>query len=360
MNTFHPELQGNHEQKQKRLEKLIKESSKKLKTIIEEKETKSKKKKKDNKYEDKTFLEDKLERLKKELKNHLAKKVKNMEDDDENAKSAKGRIPLNDQLKEINIFSDKQDTRRKYISIDVETSLRTRLTDSLGFRKSAKIVRSWQKILTPGSSWDFAIKHYLGNGIHINYLYDNALQNGDHPVGYTFCIEYLGDRNASLKEIETGNCFQGISPTEFMFSFEKELKYVTSDHDENDLSTYKTNDKDVNFEENSELEKIFHSSRDLPFAADLEYINLKNQSKAEVRYDLEYDNLTPSIDSSTILEELRTLFEDEGLEHSNLDLDDLNLNMKKSSSPSEYKSGDMPPAPLTDDDDEDEEIYLRG
>lgn len=71
---------------------------------------------------------------------------------------------------------------------------------------------------------------------------------------------------------------------------------------------------------------------------------------------LEYDNLTPSINGSSLLGELKSLFEDERLASFKLDLENVNLNMKKSVSALEYKSGDTPLAPLSDDD----EIYLRG
>ena len=71
---------------------------------------------------------------------------------------------------------------------------------------------------------------------------------------------------------------------------------------------------------------------------------------------LESDNLTPSINGSSLLGELKSLFEDERLASFKLDLENVNLNMKKSVSALEYKSGDTPLAPLSDDD----EIYLRG
>lgn len=77
------------------------------------------------------------------------------------------------------------------IAVNFETSLKTKLTDSL---QRAHIVNTRYKSLLPSSIWEFNLEHRLGKGIFLNHLVDLSFWNVKRPSGYIFILKHFGDQ----------------------------------------------------------------------------------------------------------------------------------------------------------------------
>jgi hypothetical protein len=144
------------------------------------------------------------------------------------------------------------------------TSVNCQLTDSADFNNKAFVVESWKRTLTPGSIWNFSLKHHLKKGIHINKLIDFVENNNPkHPVGYIFIFECLGDFKGKIVKDETQDFYQGFSPAKIHLEFEQQICYLTEIDklgEENPIF-YSKKRKDRDFETGSELEKTFTPKR---------------------------------------------------------------------------------------------------
>ena len=251
-----------------------------------------------------------------------------------------GRIPKDEQVSEP-IFN-----RKNKATLSFNTLPETFLRGTNKFKEHAKIVRSWRRKLTPGSIWEFDLSHYLGNGIHLNYMYD--MKNKEHPSGYIFYIECLGDRRASVKNIKTGDVFSGHSPCKLLIEFEKEISYIANQNNEDDLTVTKISKNKTDFEDDSEFFGIFHPDRKTKFHLNYKELNLENKNNNSADYVLEYDTYNfPSNEVRNILKEVKEQFVKHGLNESDANEDDIKLNLDKE--PSEKE-----------DLDTDSFTYLRG
>jgi hypothetical protein len=262
-----------------------------------------------------------------------------------------GKILLDDQYSTPN-FKDKS----KKFAIDFQTSLSCNLNNSSKFRERAKIVKTWTSTLAAGSYWDFNITYHLGNGIHINYLYD--LENKEHPSGYIFCLEYIGDRRASIVRASDKDVFMGYSPCNILFEFKTEFTYLTNQNNEDELLVIKTNKKGKQFDEDSEFPDIFYPDRKETFHVNTKDINY-NGDNQKASYILEYDqSITSTADIPNFLKSIKTEFENLGLDPETASENDVNLNLRKSPSRStntQYNGPDTPLNEDTENEDEDED-----
>jgi hypothetical protein len=162
-----------------------------------------------------------------------------------------GRIPEDEQ------YSDPNTTdRTNKIKIDFETSLKTKLTDSSIFNENATIVKTWYKSLTPGSIWEINITHHLNEGIHLNRLFDYATKNLDHPAGYIFVLEQIGDRRGKLRRIKDSDLFTGYSSSKIYYEFEHAFEYLAEESKETFTEspcTYKKRKREEDFEKTEKL-----------------------------------------------------------------------------------------------------------
>ena len=97
-----------------------------------------------------------------------------------------GKIPDDQQ------YSDPNTKTSNKFSCSFQTSLNTKLTDSVNFNDRARIVHTWSRQILPKSTWKFNLTSHLFRGININYLFDVNEASPDHPVGYIFSV--LTDR----------------------------------------------------------------------------------------------------------------------------------------------------------------------
>lgn len=225
----------------------------------------------------------------------------------------KGRIPEDEQYSDPN-YTDRQNK----ISINFETSLKTKLTDSLTFNQKAKIVESWYKNLTPGSIWEFNLEHHLGKGIPLNHLVDLSYRNKEHPAGYVFIMEQFGDRRGKIKRIEDDDLFSGYSPSKVNFEFNYKLGYL-SQHSLTNIDNvqsvvYRQKKREEDFDENQTLfQQEFCPDRESQFNVDFNEIQLSGARKKNHKYKLVYDsNLLSSSDS--IGENIKNALESFGLD----------------------------------------------
>lgn len=152
-----------------------------------------------------TMIENKLQEL---LKNHKPS-------------IRYGKILEDDQYSDPNT----KDTSNR-ITTSFQTSLRCRLTDSRRFKDQARIVHTWERTLTPGSIWQFDLEHHLGKGIHLNQLYDFDTKNKNHPSGYFFIVEHVGDRKGRIVRNADKDFFNGYAPTQLHIEFDFKVCFL--------------------------------------------------------------------------------------------------------------------------------------
>lgn len=104
-----------------------------------------------------------------------------------------GKIAEDDQYSDPNI-----NDLKNQITIHFHTTIKSQLTDSIRFRDAAQIVHTWERTLPTKCSWHFTLEPHLGEGIHLNQLYDFEQKNAEHPAGYFFVIEQVGDPTGKL------------------------------------------------------------------------------------------------------------------------------------------------------------------
>ena len=240
-----------------------------------------------------------------------------------------GAIPKDEQLSEPIFVKDNKAT------LSFLTLPNTNLRTVNRFTEKARIVKSWKRTLTPGSMWEFDLDHHLGEGIHINYM--NDMSNKQHPSGYVFYIEFLGDKRATVKRISSGDVFAGHSPCKLLLDFTKEIRYVAHQNDEEDLAVKKIIKNEQDFEEDSDFFEVFHKDRQPKF--NLNYTDLIAGTGVKKEYFLEQDqfNLT-GIEVQSLFKNIKQEFVNNGLEETDANEDDIRLNLKKD--PDESESTD--------------------
>ena len=231
-----------------------------------------------------------------------------------------GRIPKDEQISEP-IFKKRNKATLSFLTIP-ECNIKL----SNKFTEKAAIVRTWNRTLPPGSTWEFDLTHHLGNGIHLNHLFNMA--NPEHPSGYIFYIEYLGDRRATVKNINTGDIFMGYSPCKLFLEFEKRITYITNQNDEENLVVTKVSKNETDFEEEGEFFGVFHPDRKTRFNLNYtDIMGLTPDKKSD--YILEYDQF--NINNNEIKNLLKTVkeeFSKNGLNEEDATEDDIALNLK--------------------------------
>ena len=193
------------------------------------------------------------------------------------------------------------------------------------FREKASIVRTWNRTLTGGSTWEFDLTHHLGGGAHLNNMFD--MKNHEHPSGFVFYIEYLGDRRASVKNKNNKDIHMGYGPGNLFLEFEKRMCYITNQNDEENLIVSKVSKNETDFEEEGDFFGIFHPDRKTRF--NINYSDLMAEgNKGE--YVLEYDQFNAnSNEIKDILKNVKEQFTKNGLDENDATEDDTKLNLDK-------------------------------
>jgi hypothetical protein len=248
-----------------------------------------------------------------------------------------GRIPEDDQYTDPNLM----DKRNKF-AVSFQTSIKTQLTDSIQFRDRAKILKTWNKVLTPGSIWDFQLSQHCGKGIHLNYLFDIEALNKEHPAQYTFVLESFGDRRASVLRKEDGDFFNGFGPSKVSCDFVHKICYLGMEHEsefrEDAIPTvYKTKKREEDFVENSEFAQIFSPNREEKFHLPFDEIQVLEDGKkgSDKKYSLQYD--TNFLPDTSLMDGIKFNYENHGYEGKDLTEDDANYNLKKGPSIDDYE-----------------------
>jgi hypothetical protein len=216
------------------------------------------------------------------------------------------KINLEDQFTSPNQSTSKNGFLETFL-----TTLNCKLTDSAAFNNKAIIAESWRRTLTPASIWEFRLEHHLGKGIHINKLIDfNNNNNPQHPAGYFFIIECLGDPRGKIIRNKDKDFFQGYSPTKIHIEYVHKLCYLTELTKNNqDLPIFYTQKRnDQNFEEDSELDQIFTPNRKAKLHVAYDDISTAiEKRKKNVKFTLEDDDLDQSYD---MMDEIVKAFKD--------------------------------------------------
>lgn len=268
-----------------------------------------------------------------------------------------GRLPEDEQ------YSDPQvENRGNKFNISFDTSLATKLQDSVQFNDRAKILKTWHKSLSPGSIWEFSLTQHFGKGIHLNFLYDIKNLNDEHPAQYIFVLETFGDLKSSVSRKEDADLFCGYGPGKLNVDFKHKLNYIgksedTFDFNHNPTPTlYRVKKRDDDYVENSELAKVFHPNREIRFHIPFDEIQIyedgaskKSRSKP---YLLQYDaNIVPE---NSLMDSIQFSYKNHGYDGKNLTEDDaeFNLDIPPSHEKDEYEGTE---GDVLDLDDKEEE-----
>lgn len=288
-----------------------------------------------------------------------------------------GKIPKDYQYTKNPDFD-----KKNHFSINFLTNLSCRLNLSSRFNERAQVVRSWSATLPPSSIWEFNLTTYLGEGIHLNYIYDlyhlresnqnpvgqfqnlitttvKDLKEGknvtskkkdldlisdvisdsvikefkkyvsdssgprEHPGSYCLCLEFVGDRRAAIQRKADFDTFGGYSPCKLNFEFDTELTFLAHDDDPQKLLTYSKIKQEKDFgPEMEELRDIFCPERELPFHVPFNDIG----GNAKQKFMLQYDQaIASSGDIPSFLNNLRDQFKDLGLDPDSVSEDDAGL-----------------------------------
>lgn len=174
------------------------------------------------------------------------------------------------------------------------------------------------------------LEHHLGEGIHLNQLYDFEQKNPEHPAGYFFVIEQVGDPTGKLLRNIDKDFFSGYTPTRIYIEFEFKLAflYEMKEGKENPV-WYRKKKTEQDFEEGSEYESIFTPDREPTFHVNYNNILLNESSRdKKMEYTLEYDVNTYETIALPLLAKLQESFQDAGLDPTNVTQDDKVFNLR--------------------------------
>ena len=226
-------------------------------------------------------------------------------------------------------------------SIKFLASLNTKLTDSVQFKDRAKIVHTWTKRLTPKSIWDFKLENHLGKGIHLNYLFDVAALNREHPSGYIFVLESFGDKRGKIVRTEDNDFFSGYSPSRLAIEFTHKLGYLAKDTemDEPIPTVYRQKSLEEDFQEQSDYDQEYTPNRSEAFHIDFEDIQLLEDrvtpKKDRKGFVLEYDSVV--VPNNTLMNDLQMNYRKHGFDGNHLTDDDLKFDSKTEPTVQDYE-----------------------
>lgn len=283
----------------------------------------------------------KIKDIRANVRSLLQEIVNNSEQSKENSN---GKIPSDFQYSTPTLF----DYKNRF-GISFLTDLVCTLSMSQKFKEKATIVKSWHATLPAGSIWEFNLTTHLGRGIHLNKINDfyleaptaniietisqkmeqvkgnlrkgksaelNDLRSyvddllikraNEHPSGYIFVFEVVGDRRASILRKKDGDIFSGYSPSTLGIEFDTEITYLTAQDNEDELLVYKRNRQNKNFSEDSSFNDIFCPDRQVAFHVDSQNIGGKKP------YQLIFDSVIGG--ENSILDDLKKTFEAIGLD----------------------------------------------
>lgn len=290
-----------------------------------------------------------------------------------------GKLPIDQQYTDPKLLPGKQ------FSINFTTALSCNLTLSSRFKERAKIVKSWSRTISPGSIWEFNLQHYLGKGININRLYDiqsRADQNAildhraksfidlqlfvegidetknrtqeviseftktptkrklsEHPTGYIFCLEYVGDRRASVKS-KDNDIYSGYSPCNFNIEFDTEIQFLANQDDSEKVIVYKNIVQEKEFDDDSLLPDIFYPTRQPKFH--IPYEDLFGKTKKGFKLILD-PSLKSTADFSPLLRLLTDQLKKYGIDVEKLSPEELKLNFMTDPTDEYEGTGGEPP-----------------
>jgi len=236
-----------------------------------------------------------------------------------------GSIPEDDQYTDPIV-----DDKKNRIQIQFETSLKTKLTDSVHFRDRAKIVKTFRKVLTPSSSWDFTLETHFGKGIHLNYLNDIKQLNKDFPIDYFIVLEIVGDNRGVILRKKDKDTFLGYSPTNVQFEFDIKICYMNdSRHEEEKPCYYRRAKGDDDFKEGGVFAEIFCPDSEDVFNVSYDNIQLREDINAKNKeFKLEYNANILGSNENSVLQSIKNDFENNGLNSDNVTEDHRSMNLK--------------------------------
>jgi hypothetical protein len=100
--------------------------------------------------------------------------------------------------------------------INFQTNLKCQLTDFIRFKDQTKIV----------PTWEFNMEHHLGKDVHLNQLYDFDIKNKNHPSGYFFILEQIGDRKGRILINIDKHFFHGYLPSQVHIEFDFKIGFL--------------------------------------------------------------------------------------------------------------------------------------
>ena len=308
-----------------------------------------------------------------------------------------GRLPKELQYSTPEIYN-----MQNRFSINFLTNLSCSLSLSSRFKERARIVKTWNTTLAPGSIWDFNLTTHYGRGIHLNTLWDLAQTDEDqkislttiktevenllasenlegakkigiklirerinnlrgtleknlirktneHPAGFVLALEYVGDRRATVQRRVDQDLFSGYSPVKLQIEFETNITYLNEQSKNEELLVYKRFRQDKDFDEDSTFENVFCPDREIKF-----HVPLTNIGNKKPFTMLEDGSLFNTSDMPAVMKNLQETFSQFGLgnpsaEESGIDPNELSPEpaVEPAQAPSE---GAEPPTLPTDTD----------
>lgn len=291
-----------------------------------------------------------------------------------------GKIPIDQQ------YTDPDFDPKNRFASSFLTTPNCRINKSTRFQERAKIVKTWTQILTPGSILEFNVIHHFGRGLHLNKIYDlqmltdtylskseilsdisksilditnptnpsnftnitntsiieniqeivdshiRSLKNNkklsEHPTGYIFLLEYIGDRRCSVLDTKTKLYYDGYGPVDFTLDFETEYSYLANQDDEDTPLVYKRIRQEESFLEDTfgdSLKNFFYPDRTDKFHVPQKDLKVPGRNPSG-RYKVVYDsNLLSGDPSLDLMDGMVDTFKEFGLDLKNLDLSGIDL-----------------------------------
>lgn len=188
----------------------------------------------------------------------------------------------------------------------MKTHLNLNLVTSSNFNRHVQVVKTWCRTLTENSQFYFHLTEHLGDGICLEDLYRNCLNESSIekkiPVGHFFVVEYFGDPRATITRKKDGDVFNGYSPVKINYRLEHSVSFIVNQNDLDKpvvLKKVRTGDSFVS----EDLSKQFYPDRESKFHVPYEDIDILSTSKdnhytLNLSNDLENDTLVSKFVSS--------------------------------------------------------------
>jgi hypothetical protein len=185
-------------------------------------------------------------------------------------------------------------TNHSTVSTQLLTTLNVNLTRLESFKNSCKILKTFTRKLSSGSSWIFSLEERYRNGVYLNKLLEYDLRKIDEstPISLFLIVEHVGDHRCQVvRKSDQENFPFEKSPGSIHFDIKMNIQYLANP-DTEEILIMKQKVHDDNFQDETLADHFYPDRETTPFNVDLKNIDRPGRHTKTAEYQLQTSNMS--------------------------------------------------------------------